>query len=112
MERRIRMKKIFAILGFLSLAVPLMAQQRVIEKNGRVIQLFLQKDHPAWAQPERRTSNITYHGGPTITQAKVVSIFWGNAWGTNTNPTALAQGIYNFFAQFGTNPEYNVITQY
>ena len=106
------MKRFLAVLGLLALTVPLMAQQRVVEKDGRVIQLFLQRDHPAWDQPARRSNNLSYHGGPTITYAKVVSIFWGQAWGSNSAPSALAQGIYNFFAQFGTNPEYNVITQY
>src|SRR5262249_27318381 len=41
-------------------------------------------------------------------------IFWGpsDTWGTAATPSALAQHITNFFMQFGTNPEFNVITQY
>src|SRR4029077_20090794 len=52
------------------------------------------------------------HGGPTITRAKVVSIFWGSEWGTPCNPGATALNMMNFFSQFGTTPEYNTITQY
>jgi hypothetical protein len=106
------MKRFFAVLAVLAVAVPLMAQQRVIDKDGRVIQLFLQKDHPAFAQPARRQQNISYHGGPTITSAKVVSIFWGSQWGSNTNPSTLANAMLTFFNQYGMTGEYNVITQY
>jgi hypothetical protein len=49
-----------------------------------------------------------------VKRAAVVPIFWGPAatWGTSTTPSALAQHIVNFFAQYGTTPQYNVITQY
>jgi hypothetical protein len=87
--------------------------QRLVDKDGRVIQVFPYKDHPAvQAQPMARGSNLSYHGGPTITSAKVVSIFWGNAWGSDSNPSNLAQTITGFFNQFGQTGEYNVITQY
>jgi len=106
------MRRHLLVLGALALAAPLMAQ-RVVDENGRVIQLFLYKDHPAFSQPEaRRTNNLTYHGGPTITKAKVVEIFWGPSWGTNGSPGTLASTMMGFFAQYGTNGEYKVITQY
>ena len=60
------------------------------------------------------SSNLTYHGGPVITNAKVVSIFWGPSatWGTQSSPSILASTLTGFFGNFGTTGEYNVITQY
>ena len=59
-------------------------------------------------------NNVSYYNGPVLHQAKVVPVFWGSSatWGTNGAPSALAQALVNFFTQFGTNAEYNVITQY
>jgi hypothetical protein len=57
-------------------------------------------------------SQLINHGGPTITHAKVVSIFWGSQWGSNSSPSSLALTMMSFFSQFGTTPEYNTITQY
>jgi len=57
--------------------------------------------------------NLRYHNGPTITSAKVVLIFWGPSFNNPTSPDfAYAQTIQAFRDQFGTTPEYNVITQY
>ena len=94
--------------------------QRVDELNGRHVQLYPTKDHgnadhePGWAKPGGggQAQNLTYHGGPVITSAKVVSIFWGSEWGTNSNPSSLASTIMAFFANFGSTGEYKVITQY
>jgi hypothetical protein len=51
--------------------------------------------------------------GPVIVSAKVVDIFWGPSF---SNPVSLdyayAQSLIAFRNQFGTTPEYNVITQY
>ena len=49
------------------------------------------------------------HGGPTITAAHVVPIFWGPSW-TNTDP--ISTSVTNYIAAYGTSGEYNVITQY
>jgi len=107
------MKRSLAVLAFLVLAAPALAQPSV-DENGQHFQLFLHKDHPqGWARPGGGGGqNLINHGGPVITQATVVSIFWGAEWGSNASPSNLAQQIMGFFAQFGTTPEYNVITQY
>ena len=107
------MKKALVVAALLSLA-PFAFAQRIDDTNGKHTQLYPTKDQtPGWARPGGGgAQNISYHGGPVITTAKVVSIFWGSEWGTTTNPSALAQSIYNFFAQFGSTGEYNVITQY
>jgi hypothetical protein len=107
------MKKVLVVAALLSLA-PFAFAQRIDDTNGKHTQLYPTKDQaPGWAKPGGGgAQNISYHGGPVITSAKVVSIFWGSQWGTDTNPSALAQGILGFFAQFGSTGEYNVITQY
>jgi len=88
--------------------------ERVRELNtGKHVQVF-----PHRGRASKRggpgSSNLSYHNGPVIRQAKVVPVFWGSSatWGTNGAPSALAQTLINFFVQFGTNGEYNVITQY
>ena len=88
--------------------------ERVRELNtGKHVQVF-----PHRGRASKRggpgSSNLSYHNGPVIHQAKVVPVFWGSSatWGTNSAPSALAQTLINFFVQFGTNGEYNVITQY
>src|SRR5690349_7936169 len=56
-------------------------------------------------------SNLSYHGGPTIAQAHIVTIFWGSEWSSGDGASR-AQSINNFVAAFGTSGEYNTITQY
>jgi hypothetical protein len=85
----------------------------VIELNGRHLQFYPTR-HAAGPGAGKKPANVSYHNGPVIHQAKVVSIFWGPSatWGTNGSPSALAQAMINFTGQFGTTPQYNVITQY
>jgi hypothetical protein len=55
-------------------------------------------------------SNLVNHGGPTITNAHVVAIFWGADWtGANAGDAATIEA---YLANYGTTGEYNVITQY
>jgi hypothetical protein len=76
------------------------------------VQLFPDKDHhAAQIHAARTNSNLAYHNGPTIHSAHVVSIFWGPSWKPTTSGDPANQ-IRNFFGQFGTSGEYNVITQY
>ena len=56
---------------------------------------------------------IVNHGGPVITSAKVVFIFYGPSFSNAASPDfAYAQTLQAFRNQFGTTPEYNTITQY
>ena len=55
------------------------------------------------------TGPLINHGGPTITSAHVVPIFWGSAWGSGNS---LSNTLTSFIANYGTTGEYNVITQY
>jgi hypothetical protein len=55
--------------------------------------------------------SLVNHGGPTITNAHVVTIFWGAEWTTQSG-AALLTSINNYVAAFGTTGEYNTITQY
>ena len=57
-------------------------------------------------------SNLTYHGGPTITSAHVVAISWGPSWGSSGADAATANTLGKYIANFGTTGEYNTITQY
>jgi hypothetical protein len=57
--------------------------------------------------------NLTYHGGPTITSAHVVAIFWGPSWKNSTSADSnTATTLAAYIANYGTTGEYNVITQY
>lgn len=58
-------------------------------------------------------TGLSYHGGPVITSAKVVFIFWGPSFADASSPDHLyALTLQAFRNQFGTTLEYNVITQY
>jgi hypothetical protein len=62
---------------------------------------------------ELSAADLTFHGGPVITSAKVVFIFWGPSFADVSSPDHLyAQTLQAFRSQFGTAPEFNVITQY
>jgi hypothetical protein len=53
------------------------------------------------------------HGGPVLTSAKVVFIFWGPSFSNaGSADQVYATTLQNFRNQFGTTGEYNTITQY
>jgi len=62
----------------------------------------------------RAGSNLSYHsGGRVIPAAKVVNIFWGSSFSDLASPdSTYAQTVIAFRNQYGTTPEFNVITQY
>ncbi len=53
-----------------------------------------------------KATNATNHGGPVITSAHVIFLFWGSF------PSGYTSALQSFRNQYGTNGEYNVITQY
>jgi hypothetical protein len=55
---------------------------------------------------------LVNHGGPVITSAHVVFIFWGPSFGSGGADASYAATLQGFRNQFGTTGEYNVITQY
>ncbi|HXO20218.1 MAG TPA: hypothetical protein VOA87_09895 [Thermoanaerobaculia bacterium] len=58
-------------------------------------------------------ANLVYLGGPVVRSAKAVDIFWGPSFANPASPDYFyAQRLILFRNQFGTNPEYNIITQY
>ena len=60
-----------------------------------------------------KAAQLTNHGGPVITSAKVVFIFWGPNFSNVASPDfAYATALQAFRNQFGTTPEFNTITQY
>src|SRR5512140_463128 len=55
---------------------------------------------------------ILHTGGKVLRNAHVVLIFWGPSFAAGGADNSYAQTIQAFRNQFGTTPEYNVITQY
>jgi hypothetical protein len=103
---------VFAAIAYLTIASTASAVG-IKDLNGRHVQLFPTRAGAAKIGGAR-PANVSYHNGPILQQAKVVSIFWGPSatWGVSGSPSPLAQTIVNFFGQFGTTPQWNVITQY
>jgi hypothetical protein len=65
------------------------------------------------AQGVAHAATLSYHNGPVLVSAKAVFIFWGPSFQNPASPDYLyARDQINFRNQFGTTPEYNVITQY
>jgi hypothetical protein len=61
----------------------------------------------------KRGSNLVNHGGPVITSAHVVFIFWGPSFSNaGSADNVYATTLQTFRSQFGTTGEFNVITQY
>jgi hypothetical protein len=116
---RIRsLKSVLALsCGLLSLAMSAGAQ----EDKALPLKPFADADHVIYAPtnqgarrlPTKLGTNVAYHGGPVIISAKVVFIFWGPSFNNPASPDYnYARTLQAFRDQFGTTPEYNVITQY
>jgi hypothetical protein len=95
---------------YLALAGALWAEPR--ELNGHWVNLYPTQERAKQFARGGHGANLSYHGGPVIHQAHVVSIFWGPDWGTGGSDSTTATNIRSFFGQFGGTGEYNVITQY
>ena len=104
------MKKVLVALFLASFAVGLLAQAPP-PINSKVHYFPVRDNHKIIFGGG---SNLTYHsGGSVILAAKVVDIFWGPSFSDPTSPDfQYAQTLIAFRNQFGTTPEFNVITQY
>ena len=57
------------------------------------------------------SGNLTNHGGPTITKATIVAIYWGPNWSSGSD-ASVASTLNSYINNFGGTGEYNTITQY
>ncbi len=57
-------------------------------------------------------ANLSNHGGPVITSAHVIFLFYGPSFATGGADHTYATTLQSFRNQFGTTGEYNTITQY
>jgi hypothetical protein len=111
------MKRWLAILGLVAIAAPA-AAQRVRDPNGTVLHMYPDRSHAQEAHDANAArgggggQNLVNHGGPVLSAAKVVSIFWGPSWGTNGSPGTTASHVMGFFANFGSTGEWRTIAQY
>jgi hypothetical protein len=106
------MRKLLAGLFLACCATGLLAQSSPESKPGSQVHFY----------PARGTvddlifggSNLVYHsGGRVILSARAVFIFWGPSFQNPASPDyQYARTLIAFRNQFGTTPEYNVITQY
>ena len=87
-----------------------------VESAVRSTELNLPRHHPTNDAHNQagggggRVVLLTNHGGPTITSAHVVPIFWGPSW--QSGDASTAQSIVSYVGAYGTSAEYNTITQY
>ncbi|HEX4964731.1 MAG TPA: hypothetical protein VF173_28220 [Thermoanaerobaculia bacterium] len=86
--------------------------------GGPELKPFADADHVVYtpirgAVAPKAVTLLTNHGGGVLTSAKVVFIFWGSSFANAASPDhTYATTLQAFRNQFGTTPEYNVITQY
>ncbi|HEY3568926.1 MAG TPA: hypothetical protein VGP73_13415 [Thermoanaerobaculia bacterium] len=111
------MKSVLALsCGLLSMSMGAQAQ----EDKAMHLKPFADADHVIYFPtndvtkrvPHNKAVNLSYHGGPTITSAKVVFIFYGPSFAPGGADNGYATTLQAFRNQFGTNGEYNTITQY
>jgi hypothetical protein len=111
------MKNVVAVLCLASFAAGIAAQEAPKSWNHKLPtrEVLNQRFKESLNTEEffARGSNPTYHNGPVVLHAKVVLIFWGASFSNPASPDfAYAQAVQAFRNQYGTNGEYNVITQY
>jgi hypothetical protein len=108
------MKSVLALsCGLLSMVTAVGAQEALNTKPEPAAHVvyFPTKDMAKRTVPTK--ANISYHGGPVLTTAHVVFIFWGpNFANAASSDHTYATTLQAFRNQYGTNGEYNTITQY
>ena len=114
------MKKVFVSLFLASFAAGLMAQEapevKIAAKPAEARRIYFPAQGVERNNVETlvaKATNLTNHGGPVIVSAKVVFIFWGPTFANASSADhTYATTLQSFRNQFGTNGEYNTITQY
>jgi serine protease len=61
---------------------------------------------------ERRSGNLTYHGGPVQTAPKLYVVFWGAAWNGSGDPHGVKNQLTSFYGAIGGGRWLNSVTQY
>jgi hypothetical protein len=105
------MKKVFVLLLAFSFVSIVAYAQNVKDLNPNAGQFMVK----GWARPGGGgAQNLNFHsGGRVLLNAHSVCIFWGPSFAAaGSADNTYAQTIQAFRNQFGTTPEYNVITQY
>jgi len=83
-----------------------------------VLRPFADADHVTYVPTRggavpKATGDLIYHGGPVITSAKAVLIFWGPSFNNAASPDyAYARTLQAFRDQLGTSAAWRAITQY
>src|ERR1700759_47056 len=97
--------------GLLSLSLSAGAQE------DKALKPFADADHVIYTPTKEgakrlptKAVNLAYHGGPVITSAKVVFIFWGPSFAIGGADHTYATTLQADRNQFGTSPEDNPIT--
>jgi hypothetical protein len=104
---------LWVVAGSATAEEPVRAEIPVRSKSGFVLVRGAERGAPARSNLVAKTALLTYHGGPTITSAKVVLIFWGPSFSNPGSPDFnYAQTLVSFRNQLGTTPEYQTITEY
>src|SRR5512133_424612 len=106
------MKKFLVILGVFALAGAAFAGEN-FEQNPTTINPHLMSAKGFVQNRAAGSGDLVYHsGGKVLRNAKVVCIFWGPSFATGGADNGYATAIQGFRNQFGTNAEYNTITEY
>jgi hypothetical protein len=111
-----KMKNLTSVLALSCGLLAVAANAAPPERAGKP---FADADHVIYA-PARggqgvsmnKAGQLVNHGGGVIVSARVVFLFWGPSFCSGGADTGYAATLQAFRNQFGTTPEYNVITQY
>src|SRR5438477_5288505 len=57
-------------------------------------------------------ANLTYRGGPLISNVEVFTIFWGNLWESSSGSANLMSKLNTFFGDIVVSPLIDQLTEY
>lgn len=67
---------------------------------------------PIGLAPAVGTPQLTYRGGPLITNVKLFGVYWGSAWGAAQTPTVSRTTIDNFLGDLVTSAYIDLLSEY